>query len=167
MESCGCCRSGIYAAPSNNCLLTPANPIIASSLQQTPWLHKTSSFANSSEYRQDVARVLNSELGPLHIWGVQKQFGERDPGALIRLLEQVVDTQQIEAANAKLGTGNIQLCNEGNHLKHRQDEQVARLHAIDDALDEVRGKLIGVLKVWNERSVGELAILPEDEFPRR
>jgi hypothetical protein len=41
------------------------------------------------------------------------------------------------------------------------------MHAIDDALDEVRGKLIGVLKVRNERSVGELAILPEDEFPRR
>jgi hypothetical protein len=53
-----------------------------------------------------------------------------------------------------------------NPLKHCQDEQVARLHAIDDALDEVRGKLIGVLKVWNDRSVGELAILPENEFPR-
>ncbi|OQD82985.1 hypothetical protein PENSOL_c167G01343 [Penicillium solitum] len=77
-----------------------------------------------------------------------------------------VDSQQIEAANEKLRTRNIQLCNEGNHLKHRQDEQVARLHSFDDALDEVRGKLIGVLKVWNDRSVGELAILPEDEFPR-
>jgi hypothetical protein len=51
-------------------------------------------------------------------------------------------------------------------LNHRQDEQVARLHAIDKALNEVRGKLIGVLEVWNNRSVGELAILPEEEFPR-
>jgi hypothetical protein len=42
-----------------------------------------------------------------------------------------VDRQHIEAANEKLRTGNIQLCNEGNHLKHRQDEQVARLPAID------------------------------------
>ncbi|KAJ5465921.1 hypothetical protein N7530_009708 [Penicillium desertorum] len=33
----------------------------------TPWLHKTSSFVNSSEYRQDVNRVLKSELGPLYI----------------------------------------------------------------------------------------------------
>jgi hypothetical protein len=112
---------------------------------------------------------------------ILKQLEEEDPklafqaarlvGLYRRLWESCVskhvDSQQIEAANEKLRTGNIQLCNEGNHLKHRQEEQVARLHAIDDALDEVRGKLIGVLKVWNERSVGELAILPEDEFPRR
>ncbi|KAJ5775810.1 uncharacterized protein N7511_000821 [Penicillium nucicola] len=77
------------------------------------------------------------------------------------------DVQQLEEENEKLRTGNIQLCNDGNQLKHCQDEQVARLHAIDDALDEVRGRLIGVLKVWNERSVGDLAILPEDGFPRR
>ncbi|KAL7957400.1 hypothetical protein V8C34DRAFT_325171 [Trichoderma compactum] len=35
--------------------------------QQTPWLHNTSSFVNSSEYRQDVDRVLKMELGPLYI----------------------------------------------------------------------------------------------------
>ncbi|KAG0157856.1 Tyrosine-protein kinase, active site [Penicillium digitatum] len=46
---------------------TPPPRTIASSLQQTPWLHKTSSFANSSEYRQDVDRVLKSELGPLYV----------------------------------------------------------------------------------------------------
>ncbi|KAJ5982392.1 hypothetical protein N7451_012492 [Penicillium sp. IBT 35674x] len=40
---------------------------IASSLQQTPWQHKTSSFANSSEHRQDVDRVLKSELEPLYV----------------------------------------------------------------------------------------------------
>ncbi|CAP91112.1 hypothetical protein EN45_025140 [Penicillium chrysogenum] len=76
------------------------------------------------------------------------------------------DIQQLEEENEKLRTGNIQLCNEGNRLKRYQDEQVSRLHAIDDALDEVRGRLIGVLKVWNDRSVGDLAILPEDGFPR-
>ncbi|KAF3000049.1 hypothetical protein E8E15_000343 [Penicillium rubens] len=73
---------------------------------------------------------------------------------------------QLEEENEKLRTGNIQLCNEGNRLKRYQDKQVSRLHAIDDALDEVRGRLIGVLKVWNDRSVGDLAILPEDGFPR-
>ncbi|KAJ5593523.1 hypothetical protein N7537_010427 [Penicillium hordei] len=76
------------------------------------------------------------------------------------------DIQQLEEENEKLRTGNIQLCNEGSRLKHCQDEQVARLHAIDDALDEVRGRLIGMLKVWNDRSVGDLAILPEDGLPR-
>ncbi|KAJ5766700.1 uncharacterized protein N7511_004316 [Penicillium nucicola] len=76
------------------------------------------------------------------------------------------DIQQLEEENEKLRTGNIQLCNDGKQLKHCQGEQVARLHAIDDALDEVRGRLIGVLKVWNERSVGDLAFLPEDGFPR-
>jgi len=40
---------------------------IASSLQQPPWLHSTGSFANSSEYRQDVDRVLKLELGPLYV----------------------------------------------------------------------------------------------------
>ncbi|KAL8346170.1 hypothetical protein RB598_000191 [Gaeumannomyces tritici] len=38
------------------------------SLQQTPWLHNISSFANSSEYRQYVDKVLRSELGgPLYV----------------------------------------------------------------------------------------------------
>ncbi|PGG98196.1 hypothetical protein AJ80_09574 [Polytolypa hystricis UAMH7299] len=46
---------------------TPPPRPIASSLQQTPWLHNTSSFANSSEYRKDVDRVLRNELGTLYI----------------------------------------------------------------------------------------------------
>lgn len=46
---------------------TPPPREIASSFQQTPWIHKTSSFANSSEYRQDIDRVLKSELGALYI----------------------------------------------------------------------------------------------------
>ncbi|KAM3500681.1 hypothetical protein MY11210_009479 [Beauveria gryllotalpidicola] len=40
---------------------------IASSLLQTPWKHNTSSFANSSEYRQDVDKVFKRELGQLHV----------------------------------------------------------------------------------------------------
>ncbi|KAK4131339.1 hypothetical protein BT67DRAFT_458094 [Trichocladium antarcticum] len=46
---------------------TPPPRTIASSLQQTPWLHNTSSFANSSEYRQDMDRVLKLELGRLYV----------------------------------------------------------------------------------------------------
>lgn len=78
-----------------------------------------------------------------------------------------IDGQQLEEVNEKLRAGNIQLCKEGNYLKLRQDEQVARLHTIDNALDEVRGNFIGVLKVWNDRSAGDSAILPRDRFPKR
>lgn len=46
---------------------TPPPQPIASSLQQTPWLHNTSSFANSSEYRKDVDRVLRDELGVMFV----------------------------------------------------------------------------------------------------
>ncbi|KAH7012487.1 uncharacterized protein B0I36DRAFT_339394, partial [Microdochium trichocladiopsis] len=46
---------------------TPPPRPIASSLQETPWLHNTSGFANSSEYRRDVDRVLKEELGPLYV----------------------------------------------------------------------------------------------------
>lgn len=55
---------------------TPPPRLIASSLQQTPWHHNTSSFANSSEYRQDVDRVLKEELGPLYVGlpGFRKVF---------------------------------------------------------------------------------------------
>ncbi|EJT68062.1 hypothetical protein GGTG_14359 [Gaeumannomyces tritici R3-111a-1] len=46
---------------------TPPPRLVPSSFQQTPWLHNTGSFANSSEYRQDVDRVLRLELGPLYV----------------------------------------------------------------------------------------------------
>ncbi|KAK4133632.1 hypothetical protein BT67DRAFT_382143 [Trichocladium antarcticum] len=40
---------------------------IASSLQQTPWLRNTGSFANSSEHRKYVDTVLKEELGPMFV----------------------------------------------------------------------------------------------------
>ena len=46
---------------------TPPPRLTATSLQQTPWLHITGSFANSSEYRQDVDRVLRLELSSLYV----------------------------------------------------------------------------------------------------
>ncbi|KAK0621573.1 hypothetical protein B0T17DRAFT_295605 [Bombardia bombarda] len=42
---------------------TPPPRPIASSLQQTPWLRNTSSFANSSEHRKYMDDVLKEELG--------------------------------------------------------------------------------------------------------
>ncbi|KAH9905220.1 hypothetical protein F4778DRAFT_769906 [Xylariomycetidae sp. FL2044] len=46
--------------------LTPPPRPVVSSLQQTPWLRNTSSFANSSEHRKHVDAVLKEELGPMH-----------------------------------------------------------------------------------------------------
>ena len=46
---------------------TPPPRPIASSHQDTPWSLSTSSFVNSSEYRQDVDGVLKLELGPLYV----------------------------------------------------------------------------------------------------
>ncbi|EOO04241.1 putative protein kinase-like domain protein [Phaeoacremonium minimum UCRPA7] len=46
---------------------TPPPRPIASSLQQTPWLRNTSSFANSSEHRKYVDDVLKEELGPMYV----------------------------------------------------------------------------------------------------
>ncbi|KGO36751.1 hypothetical protein PEX1_010440 [Penicillium expansum] len=59
MESCGDCHSEIYP---------PHLPRgIASSLQQTPLLHKASNFANSSEHSQDFDRILKSQLGIMYV----------------------------------------------------------------------------------------------------
>ncbi|KAF4502795.1 hypothetical protein FAGAP_951 [Fusarium agapanthi] len=46
---------------------TPPPRSVASSLQQTPWLRNTSSFANSSEHRKYVDDVLKEELGPMYV----------------------------------------------------------------------------------------------------
>jgi len=46
---------------------TPPPRPVASSLQQTPWLRNTGSFANSSEYRIQVDNVLKEELGPMYV----------------------------------------------------------------------------------------------------
>ncbi|KAF5131576.1 hypothetical protein E5D57_007931 [Metarhizium anisopliae] len=46
---------------------TPPPRPIASSLQQTPWSQNTSSFVNSSEYRQNVDPVLKLELEHLYV----------------------------------------------------------------------------------------------------
>ncbi|KAI8634829.1 serine/threonine-protein kinase Sgk2 [Xylariaceae sp. FL1651] len=45
---------------------TPPPRTIAS-FQQTPWVRNTSSFPNSSEYRQDVNKVPKEELGSLFV----------------------------------------------------------------------------------------------------
>jgi hypothetical protein len=46
---------------------TPPPQPVTSSFQQTPWLQSTGGFANSSEYRKDVDRVLREELGVMYV----------------------------------------------------------------------------------------------------
>ncbi|KAL3584588.1 hypothetical protein FPOAC2_14368 [Fusarium poae] len=46
---------------------TPPPRQVASSIQQTPWLRNTSSFANSSEHRKYVDDVLKEELGSMYV----------------------------------------------------------------------------------------------------
>jgi hypothetical protein len=64
-----------YAAVTES--TPPPRPV--SSVEQTPWLRNTSSFANSSEHRKYVDDVLKEELGPLYV-GIpgfyEKFFGE-------------------------------------------------------------------------------------------
>ena len=53
----------VYTAVTES---TPPRP--ASSIQQTPWLRSTSSFANPTEHRKYVDDVLKEELGPMYVW---------------------------------------------------------------------------------------------------
>ncbi|KAF2621537.1 hypothetical protein BU25DRAFT_426436 [Macroventuria anomochaeta] len=53
----------VYAAVTES---TPP-PLPASSIQQTPWLRSTDSFANSTEHRKYVEDVLKEELGQMHV----------------------------------------------------------------------------------------------------
>ncbi|KAH6646842.1 hypothetical protein BKA67DRAFT_525584 [Truncatella angustata] len=46
---------------------TPAPRLVASSLQQTPWIRNTSSFVNSSEHRKYMDDVLKEELGSMYV----------------------------------------------------------------------------------------------------
>ncbi|WVO12825.1 hypothetical protein L204_100433 [Cryptococcus depauperatus] len=55
----------LVAAASLNA--TPPPRSMTPSSQQTPWLRGTSDFTYSTEYRQDIDRVLRGELGQLHV----------------------------------------------------------------------------------------------------
>lgn len=69
-----------------------------------------------------------------------------------------VDIQRLEDANHQLRTNNVQHCHEAEHLKHRQGDQLARLRFFEQALEESRQRLLGILKEWNAISAGELAL---------
>ncbi|KAL5405119.1 hypothetical protein PMIN04_012422 [Paraphaeosphaeria minitans] len=62
-ESDECIWNAVYRAVTES--TPPPRPI--SSFQQTPWLHNTGSFTNSSEYRKHMDGVLKEELGPLYV----------------------------------------------------------------------------------------------------
>ncbi|KAH7016362.1 uncharacterized protein B0I36DRAFT_396657 [Microdochium trichocladiopsis] len=58
-------RDQVYRAVTES---TPPPRPTAFPVQQTPWLHSTSSFANSSEYRQDVDRPKDANQDDVLIW---------------------------------------------------------------------------------------------------
>ncbi|KAF2174640.1 hypothetical protein K469DRAFT_648104 [Zopfia rhizophila CBS 207.26] len=80
-------------------------PRPTSSIQHTPWLHNTGSFANSTEHRKYVDSVLKEELGQLYV-GVpgfsEAYFGEV---ASLGPAAQVV----------------FDKCNEGNNPLYREE----------------------------------------------
>ncbi|GJC89526.1 hypothetical protein ColLi_12364 [Colletotrichum liriopes] len=62
--------------------ITPPPRAPASSLQQTPWLHTTNSFVNSSEHRKYVDGILKQELGAVSVGvpGFQDAYFHRVAG---------------------------------------------------------------------------------------
>ena len=64
-----------------------------------------------------------------------------------------VDIQRFEDANQELRTNNVQLCHKADHLKHRQSDQLARLHFFEQALQaETSWHPEGVECDFSERS---------------
>lgn len=84
---------------------TPPPRPIASSLQQTPWLHNTSSFANSSEYRKDMDRVLRGELGTMYV-GLSR-FHETFFGSVadLEVASEAVFTKCMQGSNPLFSDG--------------------------------------------------------------
>jgi hypothetical protein len=57
---------------------------------------------------------------------------------------------------------NTQFCREEDYLKHREEDQVARLISFERSMDKVRRGLPEVLKDWNACSTEELAGNPQE-----
>nr|ODN95481.1 hypothetical protein L204_04021 [Cryptococcus depauperatus CBS 7855] len=57
----------LVAAAAATLNVTPPPRSMTPSSQQNPWLRGTSDFTYSTEYRQDIDRVLRGELGQLHV----------------------------------------------------------------------------------------------------
>ncbi|KAK0621805.1 serine/threonine-protein kinase Sgk2 [Bombardia bombarda] len=84
---------------------TPPPRAIASSVQQTPWLYNTSGFANSSEYRKDVDRVLRDELGAIYV-GLPR-FHEAFFGRIagLKIISEAVFKKCIEGSEPLFSNG--------------------------------------------------------------
>ncbi|EEH17372.1 hypothetical protein PABG_07368 [Paracoccidioides brasiliensis Pb03] len=84
----------------------PPPPHPTSSLQQTPWLRNTSSFANSTEYRKHVDIVLKEELGEIHV-DIPRFFDA-----------YFGDIPQLTAVSQAV----LEECEKGNSPLYREDE---------------------------------------------
>ena len=59
--------SNVYAVVAELTTPPPSAPSLAASFPQTPWLHHTGSFANSTEHRKHTDGVLKEEQGQLYV----------------------------------------------------------------------------------------------------
>ncbi|EQL30109.1 hypothetical protein, variant [Blastomyces dermatitidis ATCC 26199] len=84
----------------------PPPPHPTSSIQQTPWLRNTSSFANSTEYRKHVDIVLKEELGEIHV-DIPRFFDA-----------YFGDIPQLTAVSQAV----LEECEKGNSPLYREDE---------------------------------------------
>lgn len=66
-----------------------------------------------------------------------------------------IDVQRLETANQELRADNAQLYYEEDQLKRRQNAQIARLLSFEQALGNVRQRLLDALKDWNSACVAE------------
>ncbi|KAJ5117631.1 hypothetical protein N7448_011263 [Penicillium atrosanguineum] len=69
------------------------------------------------------------------------------------------DSQRLEDMNQDLRAMNANICREGDHLKHRQDEQLARFYDFEESLDQTRQDILDILKDWDSCTVAHLAVL--------
>lgn len=76
-------------------------------------------------------------------------------------LSKHTETLRLESANQALRAENVQLCQEGNHLNRRRNDQEARLRAFEQGLERTRHSLLSVLEEWNSYSAAELSGLAD------
>lgn len=109
--------------------LIPPPRSIASSLQHTSWVRNTSSFPNSSEYRQHVDKVRKQELGFLYVGlrGFPEAFFGRVPD--LELASETVFKECTEGTGPPFENGWCGSSEDGN-----QDDVMSWFAAISDKL---------------------------------
>ncbi|RYO87915.1 hypothetical protein DL764_008794 [Monosporascus ibericus] len=136
---------------------TPPPRPVASSLQQTPWLHNTSSFANSSEHRKYMDDVLKEELGPMVIkrapciagrattcWKAYREEDPRTPFVIKDSWQYTEREEEGELLREAIDKGVV------NVARYYHHETVSVHGKVDDIRSNVRGGL-NIMEARNYR----------------